>query len=222
MSVRYSINSDEWGFEKTVPQEHINDDDWKEWGDSGYTVIKLNDDSYETSTQNTSVQFSYTYYDNFTWKNVDNPSQEKTISIPVIEDSQYMADGYGYDEAMKHDGYSKTQRFWFRQAPSSEFVYTSDMFSDKIYLTYPINSKNNVNLSYKDTETSILTEYFNCVPMLSSNYVNVETYLTPQEYKSIKGGAMVHFNSDLYLISEINGYDASGHNPTELKLIKKV
>ena len=222
MSVRYNINTDEWGFEKTVPQEHINDDDWKEWGDSGYTVIKLNDDSYETSTQSTSVQFSYTYYDNFTWKNVDNPSQEKTISIPVIEDSQYMADGYGYSEAMKHDGYSKTQRFWFRQAPSSEFVYTSDMFGDKIYLTYPINSKNNVNLSYKDTETSILTEYFNCVPMLSSNYVNVETYLTPQEYKSIKGGALIHFDSDLYHISEINGYDASGHNPTELKLIKKV
>ena len=33
-----------------------------------------------------------------------------TITIPVIEKAEYMAEGYG-DEAMKHDGYSMTQRF---------------------------------------------------------------------------------------------------------------
>ena len=222
MYVKYSINTSEWGFEQTVPVEHINDEDWENWGDSGYTVIHLNDDAYETSSQNTSVAFSYTYYDNFTWHNPDNLSITSEISIPVIEDSQYMADGYGYEEAMEHDGYSKTQRFWYRQAPSTEFVYTSDMFHDKIYLSYPINNYFNFNLSYKNTETSILTEYFNCVPMLASNFVNVSTYLTPDEYKAIKGGALVHFDSDLYYTSEINGYDPSGYNETELKLIKKV
>lgn len=222
MYVKYTINTSEWGFEQTVPAEHINDEDWENWGDSGYTVIKLNDDAYETSSQNTTVAFSYTYYDNFTWHNPDNLSLTSEISIPVIEDSEYMADGYGYEEAMEHDGYSKTQRFWYRQAPSTEFVYTSDMFHDKIYLSYPINNYLNFNLSYKNTETSILTEYFNCVPMLASNFVNVSTYLTPNEYKSIKGGALVHFDSDLYYTSEINGYDPSGYNETELKLIKKV
>ena len=58
--------------------------------------------------------------------------------------------------------------------------------------------------------------------MLASNFVTVSTYLTPDEYKAIKGGALVHFDSDLYHVSEINGYDPQGHNETELKLIKKV
>ena len=96
------------------------------------------------------------------------------------------------------------------------------MFHDRINLSYPVNYYNNFNLSYKNTEMSILTEYYNCQPLLASNFVNVSTYLTPMEYKAIKGGACIHFNDDIYYVSEINGYDASGYNPTELKLIKKV
>ena len=63
-------NKDEYGFELTVPSSHINDSDWAEWGDSGYTIIQLSDDTYETKAQNTQTQFSYTYYDNFLWKEV--------------------------------------------------------------------------------------------------------------------------------------------------------
>ena len=58
--------------------------------------------------------------------------------------------------------------------------------------------------------------------MLSSNYVTVECYLTPQEYKCIKNGALVHYDSDLYFISEISGFDPSNYNKTKLKMIKKV
>ena len=225
MSVRYKINTDEWGFERTVSEAHINDEDWKEWGDSGYTVIQLNDDSYETSTQNTSTQFSYTYYDSFTWKEVllngEESGYESVIMIPVIEKSEYMADGYGYDEAMKHDGYSLTQRFWYRDQVSQDYVYLSSWTREKVYLTYPMNIWKRFNLSYKDSETSIVTEYFNIHPMLSSNYVKLETYLTPTEYKDIKNGAMVKFNSDLHYCSEISGYDPQGGNTTTLKLIKK-
>lgn len=233
MSVQYKIDTDEWGFELTVPPEHINDegDTWKKWGDSGFTVIKLNDDTYETSTQNTSTNFSYTYYDNFNWKEVSSDGAENSgntvgITIPVIEKAEYMAEGYGYDEAMKHDGYSMTQRFWYRQPRSEEYVWLSSVLAsgnkESVYLTYPINSRDGFNLSYKDTEKSIATEYFNIYPMLSSNYVNVECYLTPEEYKNIKGGALVHFDSDLYYCSQISGYDPSGSNLTTLKLIKRV
>lgn len=227
MSVKYKIDTDEWGFEKTVPSTHINDDDWKNWGDSGYTVIQLSDDTYETSTQNKQTDFSYTYYDNFLWKEVhyDGTEDENTIGvtiqIPVIEKSEYMADGYGYDEAMKHDGFSLSQRFWYRQTPSSEYVWTSDVLHEMIYLSYPTNSWNGFNLSYKDTEKSLATEYFNIYPMLSSNYVKVDVYITPQEYSDIKNGVLIHFESDLYYISEISGYDPSGSNKTTLKLIKK-
>lgn len=226
MSVRYKIDTDEYGFELTVPQEHINDEDWEKWGDSGFTVINLSDDSYETSSQNTQTNFSYTYYDNFVWKEVLQNGTETSntvgITIPVIEKSEFMAEGYGYEDAMKHDGYSFTQRFWYRQPPSSQYVWLSSHMVENVFLSYPINMLDGFNLSYKDTETSIVTEYFNISPMLSSNYVNVETYLTPKEYNEIKGGALVHFDSDLYYTSEISGYDPSGGNTTKLKLIKKV
>lgn len=229
MSVKYKIDTDEWGFELTIPPEHINDegDEWKKWGDSGYTVISLSDDTYETKTQNTQTNFSYTYYDNFLWKEVLENGTETdftglTITIPVIEKAEFMAEGYGYDEAMKHDGYSMTQRFWYRDQVSQEYVWLSDHMHEKVYLTYPMNSWNRFNLSYKDTEMSIVTQYFNISPMLSSNYVKIDVHITPDEYKEIKGGALIHYDSDLYYCGQINGYDPQGGNTTELKLIKKI
>lgn len=232
MSVQYKTDIEEYGFEYSVTSrypEHIDDPDWYKWGDSGYTVIKLSDDSYETTTQNTQTNFSYNWYCPFTWKQVNyDPTSgyvetgvNKNIMLPVIEKSEYMADGYGYAEAMKHDGYSFTQRFWFRQPVSSDYVILSDNNHETVYLSYPVNSYDGFHLSYKDTEKSIVSEYFNVAPMLSSNYVNLDAYLSPDEYKALKGGAMAHFNSDLYYVSEINGYDPSSINPTSLKLIKK-
>ena len=225
MSVKYKINKDEWGFEKTVSQDHINDADWYDYGDSGYTVIQLNDDTYETSSQDIQTDFSYTYYDIFKFKNVDingnEETDEKLILLPVIELSQYMADGYGYDEAMKHDGYSLSQRFWFRQQPSTDGVYLHDNLHEFVKFSIPTNHLDDFNLSYKDSEKSILTEYFTCNPMLDSNYVNVDVYMSPSEYKDIKNGSFVHFDSDLYVVSEMEGYDPSGIDKTSLKLIKK-
>ena len=230
MSVQYKIDTDEWGFELTVPPEHINDEDWAKWGDSGFTIIQLNTDSYESSTQNTTTNFSYTWYDNFNFQQLNSNKEEVgdpiSITIPVIEKAEYMAEGYGYDEAMKHDGYSFTQRFWYRDQVSQEYVWLSSVLAsgqrESIDLVYPVNQYNRFNLSYKDTEKSIVTEYFNLFPMLNSNYVKVDCYLTPEEYKVIKGGALVHLDSDLYYCSEIQGYDPSGANPTTLKLIKRV
>ena len=229
MSVQYKIDTDEWGFELTVPPEHINDegDEWKNWGDSGFTIIQLNDDTYESQTQNTQTNFSYTYYDNFLWKEVLQDGTETeysglTITIPTISKAEYMVEGYGYDEAMKHDGYSLTQRFWYRDQVSQEYVWLSDHMHEKVFLTYPLNNRDRFNLSYKDTEMSIVTEYFNISPMLSSNYVKIDVHITPEEYKEIKGGALIHYDSDLYYCGQINGYDPQGGNTAELRLIKKI
>lgn len=231
MSVKYKTDIDEYGFELSVPQEHINDDNWFKYGESGFTVIQLNDDSYETSKQETSTNFSYTWYMDFEFKQITDyfnktEGNPKTIRIPVIEKSEYMAEGYGYDEAMKHDGYSFAQRFWYRQTPSTDYVWLDSVLSngthETVYLMYPKNYINDFNLSYKDNEKSIVTEYFNIHPMLSSNYVKVEAYLTPQEYQDLKNGALIKYDSDLYYISEISGYDASGNNLTTLKMIKKI
>lgn len=232
MAIMYKIDTDEWGFEKSVtPQSKLNDDDWKDYGDSGFTVVKLNDDSYVTAKSDKQLQFSYTWYDNFKWYPVDSSfnktsSNYTTIRIPVISKYSYMIDGYDYTESMKKDGYGQPQRFWFRPTSTNSYVWTRTYPTESITIFEPQNLLNSdgayLNLSYKVTEQSLLTEYFNLTPYLASNYVTVEAYISPEEYKMIKNGALVHFDSDLYIPTEVSGYDATGFNPTEIKMIKKI
>jgi hypothetical protein len=67
-----------------------------------------------------------------------------------------------------------------------------------------------------------LTNFFNIGAFLSSNYIEVDAYLSPVEYNRIKNGSLIHFDSDLYYPVEINGYDCTGNNATTIKMIKKV
>lgn len=232
MSVQYRIDTEEYGYETTVPQEWINTEEWAKHGDSGFSIIDLSDDTYVTTDSTTIVDYSYTYYTDFMWNEVvwdatsgyTQTGSQQSINIPVLGKSEYMADGYGYEEAMKHDGYGLTQRLWFREAPNQEYVVLADSNHEKVWLSYPTNIRhsNGFNLSYKNTERSILTDYFQMMPLLSSNYVIVEVYLNPSEYKALKGFARVHLDSDLYMIAEIGAYDATNHNKTQLKLVKIV
>ena len=230
IAIKYKIDTDEWGFEKTVPQTHINDDDWKNWGDSGFTTIELNDRD-DSTTEEKSLPFSYTYYDYFTWYNVDengkiNKNDSMTMNLPVISKSTPMIESYNYEESMKSDGFGQPQRFWFRGRDTGKFVYSTSLPKERMNLILPTNIWNNskdpvLNLSYKNDERSILTEYFNIVPSLESNYINVDVYLTPQEYNMIKNGAYVNVDSDLYVVCEVDGFDPTGGNKTSLKLMKK-
>ena len=230
IAIKYKIDTDEWGFEKTVPQSHINDDDWKDWGDSGFTTIQLNDRDDSTAEEK-SLPFSYTYYDYFTWYNVDengkiNKNDSMTMNLPVISKSTPMVESYNYEESMKSDGYGQPQRFWFRGSDTGKFVYSTSLPKERMNLILPTNIWNNskdpvLNLSYKNDERSILTEYFNIVPSLESNYINVDVYLTPNEYNMIKNGAYVNVDSDLYVVCEVDGFDPTGGNKTTLKLMKK-
>ena len=142
-----------------------------------------------------------------------------------------MIDGYDYDEAMKHDGYSLTHRLWFEpvQQPyvdpqmhsNPTFVYTDTYPQEKVDIYTPLNQNKYINLSYKVEEESLL-DYFNIRPYLSSNYVYVDVYLSPQEYDLLKNGGKVRFDSDLYDVVSLEGYDATGNNLTTIKMIKRV
>ena len=252
MAIKYKIDTDERGFYESVPNIYLNNRNWKDYGESGFTTVILNDDNYETSSQVKNLQFSYTWYKPFTYSGsctVDGDHSSMfvlgsgTTLIPCISKDEYMIDGFEDYEAMKHRGYQLPQRFWFRTFEplkdsngNNQQAQLEDDWDGNIYhymgmfdigYYYPINIYaptnvyNGVNLSYKDSETSLLTKYFNIYPMLSSNYVSIEVYITPKEYKELKGGTLVHFDSDLYYIAEISGFDPSGNNPTKLKLIKK-
>lgn len=228
MAVQYKIDVDEHGFYNSVPHQYRDRSDWKNYGESGYTVIKLSDDTYETQSQKKQTQFSYTWYDNFTY---NMNSMNKEFRIPVIEKEEYMIDEINDRDAMVHRGYNLSQRFWFRTFSPLSYEYQGisrplsaqviDDSYNRVMFYAPINTLNGFNLSYKDTERSLVTDYFDIYPMLASNYVTIETFLTPQEHIQIKGGALVKFNSDLHYTSEISAYDPSGRNLTKLKLIKK-
>ena len=229
MAVKYKIDTDEWGAEKSVVEKYgqaaMNEADWKKYIDSGYTDIVLNDDSYVTSKSEKSLQFSYTWYDNFYFYGTNERSDNTTpvtLRLPVISKYSYMIDGYDYQESMKHDGKGLAQRFWFKPVTANVSVTTNTYPAESINIYYPVNEYNGLNLSYKNTERSLLTEYFNIVAYLSSNYVEIEAYISPEEYNRIKNGAYIHFDSDLYAVVEIEGYDATGYNPTTIRMIKKV
>ena len=234
MAVKYKINEDEWGFERSAVEnagegESVLDrDDWKKYADSGYSEIILNDDTYVTNKSEKSLQYSYTWYWDFNWYEVDvdgqqNPYRDPVVlRIPCISKFQYMVDGYGYEESMKHDGYNLPQRFWFRPKPTECYVYTETYPKEMITIYTTENEYNGINLSYKNTERSLLTEFFNISAYLSSNYVEIEVYLTPDEYNRLKNGALVRFDKDLYWVVSIDGYSPTGNDPTTIKIMKKV
>lgn len=238
MAVKYKIDLDEWGAERSAVENAggdesiLNTDAWKSYVDSGYTVIQLSDDSYATSTSDKNLQFSYTWYQNFNWYAVNNKFVKTSdtpvrLKIPCISKYTYMIDGYDYEESMKHDGYGLAQRFWFKPSNSGCYVYTRTYPPEMVMLYEPTNMYTNyrdvyLNLSYKNDESSLLTEFFNINAYLASNYVEIDVYLTAEEYNRIKNGSLVAFDKDLYIPVEISGYDPSGNNPTTLKLMKKV
>ena len=234
MAVKFKIDKDEWGFERSAVEaaggdESILDyDGWERYADSGYTPIQLNDDTYVTNTSEKNLQFSYNWYDTFHWYDVDSAFTKvsdvsEDVKIPVISKFSYMIDGYDYEESMKHDGYGLAQRFWFTPQATSQYVWTRTAPAEQVWIYTPTRLSNNgLNISYKNTEKSILTEYFNVNAFLASNYVELDVYLSSEEYNRIKNGVLVKFDSDLYYPVELSGYDPSGNDITQLKIMKKV
>lgn len=214
---KYKIDTEEWGFETTVPADKINDPNWKDYGDYGYDKVVINDRSKE-SGEEVQLTTSYCWYDEFKVLN-DSDEELGIIKIPVISKYSYMIDGYSYEDSMKVDGKGLPMRYWYRGKDTGFDVMVNGKYPVNIYNT--LNTYNGLDLSYHNTDRTLLTKYFNLNPDLSSNYVSIKCYLTASEYSLLKGGANVIFDSDVYIVSEIQGYDANGINQTELLLIKK-
>ena len=214
---KYKIDTEEWGFETTVPADKINDPNWKDYGDYGYDKVVIDDRSKE-SGEEVQLTTSYCWYDEFKVLN-DSDEELGIIKIPVISKYSYMIDGYSYEDSMKVDGKGLPMRYWYRGKDTGFDVMVNGKYPVNIYNT--LNTYNGLDLSYHNTDRTLLTKYFNLNPDLSSNYVSIKCYLTASEYSLLKGGANVIFDSDVYIVSEIQGYDANGINQTELLLIKK-
>lgn len=221
IEVKYKIDTEEWGFEKTIEEDKLNLPNWADFGDYGSSKIIL-DDNGENTSESIQLNTSYTYYDEFNKVNYNVDGSEKNreaLRIPVISKFSYMIDGYDYEESMKHDGKGLPLRYWYKSNIKTNLTLTNNQ---KVDIKLPINSYNVINLSYKVNEDSILNNYFNITPYLSSNFVQVEVYLNPIEYKNIKNGCNIILDDDVYIVNEISGYDPTNNNKTKLLLMKKV
>ena len=235
-AVKWKIDEEEFGFIQSVPYEHQEDEDWKDYADSGYTVIKLDSDSYNITKKEITTDFSYNWYYPFTWRfttpTTEDPTREKVYSVPVISRDEWFIDNYKYGDAMKEDGYSLAPRFWFRNLPQDEnLLWSASTPNESIRICLPTNSyqwlnpfnqrTEHIDLSYKLDEESLLQRYFdvNCVS-LGSDKLTVEVYLTQEEFVLLKNGCLVKCNDDLYRVLEINGFDPKGKSKTKLSLLK--
>ena len=223
MQVKWSIDYDEAGAYRSIDTvEHQGASNWKDYVDTGSDKIVM-DTTNENVDSSIESKFAYTWYEDFTYKDFDRQTFEENghivnMRLPLIaKDENFIVQN---DDAMKHDGLSLKQRLWFRDQETQE---TFRMWNgDEVVITIPTDTYWDYVLNYKQEIGSMVDKYFNIIPMVDSNYAIVDVYLTPFEYNMLKNGAMVRIDNDLYIVSEIQGYDCTGNNLTNLKLIKVV
>lgn len=239
MSVEYSIDTNEAGFYASVPRSKINLNDWTEYGEKGFDKIEFNTEGDATESK-VSLNNSYCWYqifdvykatynevegaDGHTYKTIANSAATATtISIPIICESQYFIDRGNVEEYMHKDGYSQPLRFFFRTWTKQETLPTVYNISGEteVDIYTPVNYYDGTFLNYHSNENNILKRYFNVEPNLLSNYITVDVYLNPLEYATLKAGADVIFDSDIYEIVELQKYSLNGKGKTTLKLMKK-
>lgn len=223
MQVKWSIADDEAGAYRSIDTvEHQGANNWKDYIDRGSDEVQM-DTTNESKSESVESKWSYTWYQDFTLygynKQTGNDNGHiATLRIPLIaKDEDFIIQS---DDSMSKDGLSLKQRLWFRDGQTSESLELWN--GSAVSVTLPTDEYNGCTLNFRNEQGSLLDRYFNVTPRTDSNYLTVECYLTPQEYLMLKNGAFTKFDDDLYLVSEIQGYDPSGVNKTELILIKKV
>lgn len=222
MRINYSINDEEAGFYNSVPKDRLNYDDWKDYADVGSEKILLTMNEDATDLTQTLTN-SYTWYSPFKvniYGDDGKITEVKTIQLPIIIKDEWMIENYKYEESMQVDGKSLAQRWWFRQPINYDIQFetvNNEFFNPSI----PTNTKNGITLNYMNDDNTLLTKYFNITAYTSSDMIEFETYLTPDEYSLIKKGSPIQINSDIYYTCSITGYDPTGNNTTKIKAMKK-
>lgn len=223
MQVKWSIDEEEAGAYRSIDTvAHQGADNWKDYIDRGSEKVYM-DTTNESADTSLDSKFSYTWYQDFNYVDFDRNTfiengHVATFRLPLISKDEYFI--VQNDDAMRHDGLSLKQRLWFRDEPKQD---TLRMWNgDEAVISVPVDTCGETTLNFKRQVGSLLDRYFNIVPMVDSNFAEVEVYITPFEYMQLKKGAMAKIDNDLYIVSEITGFDPCCVNRTTLKLIKIV
>lgn len=223
MQVKWSIDEEEAGAYRSIDTvEHQGADNWKDYIDRGSEKVYM-DTTNESADTSLDSKFSYTWYQDFNYVDFDRNTfiengHVSTFRLPLISKDEYFI--VQNDDAMQHDGLSLKQRLWFRDKPKADTLMMWN--GDEAVVTIPTDTYGETTLNLKRQTGSVLDRYFNIVPMVDSNFAEVEVYLTPFEYMQLKKGAVAKIDNDLYIVSEITAFDPTGNNRTTLKLIKIV
>lgn len=221
MSVQYTINEEERGFyisaERNSTDEQIQSNQWKNYADRGYDIIKITEDEY-ASEEKVTTKTSYNWYEDFT---VTMNGQNSTVSIPIIAKDEWMIDGLKDAEYMKEDGLSFKRRYWFPSTLTDTTLTLCNNENRQVKVMLTSNNIDGCELSYKEKGDTLLTNYFNIFYDADTNYIKFDAYLTSEEYIQIKNGANIIVDDDVYIVIELNGYDCSGNNPTTITAMKK-
>lgn len=223
MVVKWAIDTEEEGFYRSVEanatEEQMQSNDWKNYGDYGYQKVNISnaDDAKEAAQ---TLGFSYNWNQPFY---VTQNNQSATVSVPVIGKTEWWIEGLDYEGYSKYDGRGLKQRFWFRGSQTGVELLTNetDYYDITTATNYKLYDDGVIYLNYNNAVNSLLYKYFNVDANSRSDEAEVEVYLTPMEYKLISQGASVHFDDDIYIVNEVQGYDPTGTNPTKLILMKK-
>ena len=222
MGVKYSIDKDEWGAWTTVPYEHRNDYNWKDYVDGGYDIIELDPDA--TSSNEITNSLSYCWYQPFTLVEYESDGETESgytaLNLPVIGKYASLAEGKPYEDAMKDDALSNKMRCWFRGNTSGKSVKIQNE-DEYVELYIPEGYYDDLENSYHSGSDTLLTRYFNLVNDATLDKLEIDVVLTPLEYQMIANGADVKFDNNLYQVSEISGYDPTGEEAATLTLVQK-
>lgn len=230
MRVKFNIDDEEAGFYNSVPNDHVNDNDWKDWADVGSEKVMLDEYNESADDEEVSLAMSHCWYMPFKLRvystnpgNEDKETWSGNVNLPVISKDEWMIDNYKMEESMQNDGKGQRQRMWFRTIADKKKYLVDNVYNKQIYLAIPKGvDDNGFELSYKNKENTLLTRYYNILSMPNSNLISVEAYLTPSEYMRIKNGAPIKVGGDIYITCEIKGYDPTGNNTTEIIAMKKM
>lgn len=153
IEVKFSIDTKEEGFYRSVDDNHINDNDWEDYGEKGSEKVILSQTDDASGLEQT-VRFSYDWYNTF---QISLPRQWNThmygsygmatrgVDIPIIGDTEWWIEDYQYEEMSTNDGRSKNQRFFFRGYP---LRYTDrEAYGEKVIVPCNTSLANEVKVS---------------------------------------------------------------------------
>lgn len=170
--------------------------------------------SNETATITQSSNFSYCWY-----KDLYNKEGKLMATIPVISDHEIWDHDYDYKETAGKSYYDKAQRFWYRNGVLP--VTTGGKPMDVALVSNEHEGIIPLALDYEYKPNSIMKNFFLILTNNNNDYTTVNCFLSAEEYARLDK-SLIRFNSDLYNVAEVDGYDPLRKQQCTLKLIRRI